>query len=76
LGLYSYGERLQPRPHLTVARRVDESTIAALSDWALTRPRFAWHVDRLVLLRSHMGPAGSRYEELASNLLTGRGNPA
>ncbi len=73
VGAYSYGERLQPRPHLTVARRVDEPTIAALRAWADDRPPFEWRVDRVVLFRSYQGPNGSRYESLAETPLAGRG---
>ena len=69
MGALSYGERLQPRPHLTVARRVDEPTIAALGEWASSRPAFTWRVDRVVLFRSYLGPKGSRYEELAESRL-------
>jgi len=56
----------RPRPHLTVARRVDETVLRALRDWSRTTPPVGWKSTRLVLLRSHTDPGGSRYEELAS----------
>ena len=69
MGSGTYDERHRPRPHLTVARRVDESVIAALRELAPAID-VAWTVDRVVLLRSHTDPGGSRYEELHSTLLT------
>ncbi len=71
IGSFSFGERLQPRPHLTVARRVDETALGALRDWATEREPFAWQVDRLTLFRSHLDPAGSRYEALMTASLSG-----
>jgi RNA 2',3'-cyclic 3'-phosphodiesterase len=76
LGSATYDERRQPRPHLTVARRVDAATIHALGEWAAAREPFTWRVDRIVLMRSHMGPGGSRYEELSGHWLTGGAQPA
>ena len=60
---------LAPRPHLTVARRVDQ---ALLDDLRLTavRVRLEWLIDAVVLFRSHTGPQGSRYEELDRRALT------
>lgn len=61
-------EGTPPRPHLTVARGVDER---ALDD--LRREpaglHLGWRVDRVVLFRSYTDPRGSRYEELASAAL-------
>jgi 2'-5' RNA ligase len=54
-----------PRPHVTVARRVDEALLADLRDTARDL-RLPWRVERLVLYRSHTGPRGSAYEELTS----------
>jgi RNA 2',3'-cyclic 3'-phosphodiesterase len=57
-------------PHLTVARRVDQTLIDALAGTTLGDPRVEWTADRLVLYRSHTGtPAGSRYVPLAEVLL-------
>ena len=60
-----YDARNAPRPHLTVARR---ATGAALADLriAASQARLKWTVDRIVLIRSHTGPGGLRYEELSS----------
>ena len=64
----TYDARHAPRPHLTVARRVDEQ---ALSDLQRSTEglRVSWVVDRIVLFRSHTGPGGSRYEALSSSKL-------
>lgn len=67
----TYDARRMPRPHLTLARSVDQ---AALDDLhAVARDiSLRWTADRLVLLRSHTDPGGSRYEELAAyDLVTG-----
>jgi len=69
MGSGTYDERHRPRPHLTVARRVDESVITALRDLAPAIDT-SWRADRLVLFRSYTGPGGSRYEKLHSALLT------
>ncbi len=66
LGTATYGEERAPRPHLTVARGVSEEALAALREWSAARPPLDWYVDRLVLVRSHTDPGGSRYEPLAS----------
>jgi RNA 2',3'-cyclic 3'-phosphodiesterase len=58
-----------PRPHLTVARRVDEATIDALREAAVGL-ELAWQVERVVLYRSFTDPHGSRYEELRSFALS------
>jgi 2'-5' RNA ligase len=62
LGTGAYAER-PPLPHVTVARRVDQSLIDDLRATAQTLD-VAWSVDRVALMRSHSGPQGSRYEEL------------
>jgi 2'-5' RNA ligase len=64
LGSNVYGANVKPRPHLTVARRVDEGLLADLRAVA-DRLTFAWRTDQLTLFRSHTGPAGARYENLA-----------
>jgi 2'-5' RNA ligase len=59
-----------PRPHITVARRIDQ---ALLDDLRASAPamRLGWPIDRIVLMRSHPDPGGSRYETLTERLLTG-----
>jgi 2'-5' RNA ligase len=66
----TYDARRRQRPHLTVARNVDQAALQALSELA---PRLAlhWQQTRIVLFRSHTGPSGSRYEELTSHNLSG-----
>jgi 2'-5' RNA ligase len=59
-----------PRPHITVARRVDQEFLRALRASAPAL-RTEWTFDRVALYRSHSEPGGSRYEMLASRLLTG-----
>jgi len=68
IGSGSYGRR-GPRPHLTLARRVDAVLLAELQ--AMSPPAILFRVERLQLMRSHTGPGGSRYEELAAFELTG-----
>ena len=70
IGSQTYDARNAPRPHLTVARRVTEAALADLRS-AARSIRLSWIVDRIVLFRSHTGPAGSRYEELTSSRLGG-----
>ncbi|HYI21383.1 MAG TPA: RNA 2',3'-cyclic phosphodiesterase [Candidatus Limnocylindrales bacterium] len=69
MGSGTYDDHRRPRPHLTVARRVDEAVLAALRELAPVI-KVSWTLDRVVLLRSHTDPAGSRYEERHSTLLT------
>jgi RNA 2',3'-cyclic 3'-phosphodiesterase len=64
LGSGAYAER-QPMAHVTVARRVDRRLIDDLRA-ASSAIDVSWQVERVVLYRSHTGPAGARYEELAS----------
>ena len=65
----TYDDRRRPRPHLTVARNVTPDALAALRPVAAAK-QFECCVDRIVLFRSHTGPRGSRYEELATLPLT------
>lgn len=60
------------RPHLTLARlpeTLDDATrhaVAGLTT-ALEAPQTPiWRVDRVYLIRSHLGPGGARYERLAA----------
>ena len=59
----------RPRPHITVARRIDERLLADLHD-TVDGLRASWTFDRVILFRSHADPGGSRYEVLAEGLLT------
>jgi 2'-5' RNA ligase len=61
--------------HLTVARRADEALVAALRAEALGPLRAAWTADRLVLMRSHLGRAGARYESVHESPLAGPARP-
>jgi RNA 2',3'-cyclic 3'-phosphodiesterase len=63
------GPRRTPDAHLTVARRADRGLVAALRDQALGPLRTAWRADRIVLMRSHLGPGGSAYEEVGARTL-------
>jgi 2'-5' RNA ligase len=56
--------RRTPAAHLTVARRADRALIDALRDSTHGAPVVEWTVDRLCLMRSHLGPGGARYETL------------
>jgi 2'-5' RNA ligase len=58
-------EKMSPRPHLTLARKVDEVLLADVRDAAASLHR-QWLVDRIVLYRSHTGPGSAQYEELSS----------
>ncbi len=59
-------------PHLTLARlpdAMDDATCRAVADMAnaFASPEApVWHVDRVHLRRSHLGPGGARYESLAA----------
>jgi 2'-5' RNA ligase len=59
----------RPRPHITVARRIDERLLIDLHDTA-DGLHASWTFDRVILFRSHADPGGSRYEVLAEQLLT------
>jgi len=58
-------EASPPRPHVTVARRVDAAVLGDLAESA-NGLQIRWLVERIVLFRSHLGPRGSRFEELAT----------
>ena len=66
IGSAVYDECHMPRPHLTVARGISEEALGALRGWSAENAPLRWMVDRLALLRSHTGPPGSRYDELAT----------
>ena len=68
IGSGTYTSSAPPRPHVTVARRVDEALLADLRATA-RELRIPWCVERIVLFRSHTGPRGSTYEELLSTRL-------
>ena len=51
-----------PSAHLTVARAADRAVIEALRIGTLGPHRASWTVDRIDLVRSHLGPQGARYE--------------
>jgi 2'-5' RNA ligase len=59
----------RPRPHVTVARRIDEQLLADLHA-AADGLQATWTFDRVVLYRSFSEPGGSRYEVLAEQPLT------
>jgi RNA 2',3'-cyclic 3'-phosphodiesterase len=65
IGSGLYTAVVPPRPHVTVARRVDEVLLADLRA-TVRELHLPWRVERIVLYRSHTGPRGSAYEELAS----------
>lgn len=65
---HTYDAHRAPRPHLTIARGVAEPALQDLRRVADVI-RLTWTVDRVVLLRSHTHPRGSRYEELATAAL-------
>ena len=50
--------------HLTIARRVDGELLEALRTRSGGSLRVAWTIDHIALVRSHLGPGGSRYETL------------
>jgi 2'-5' RNA ligase len=54
-----------PRPHLTLARRVDDALIADLRR-ASAGLVLSWRIAQVTLFRSYTDPGGSRYEELGS----------
>jgi 2'-5' RNA ligase len=56
--------RRTPSAHLTVARRASGDVVAALRTERYRPISAAWTVDRVALLRSHLGPTGARYETL------------
>jgi 2'-5' RNA ligase len=54
--------RRTPSAHLTVARRADRAVIDALRRQTYGPLAVTWTVDRLGLIRSHLGPDGAHYE--------------
>jgi len=66
LGSHAYSAGRGPRPHLTVARGATNELLQGLS---LEAVHMRWVVERIALFRSHTGPKGSRYEELAAYTL-------
>lgn len=54
-----------PRPHLTLARHVDEALLAEVRRSA-PHLTLSWTAHRVALFRSYTDPGGSRYEELRS----------
>ena len=65
IGSGLYTAATPPRPHVTVARRVDDALLDDLRAVAGAL-RVQWRAERIVLYRSHTGPRGSVYEELTS----------
>lgn len=61
--------RRAPSAHLTVARRATPAFVADLRDERLGRLRASWTIASVALLRSHLGPGGSRYETLGEAAL-------
>jgi 2'-5' RNA ligase len=60
----------RPKPHVTIARRIDEQLLADLHA-AADDLHASWTFDRMILYRSYSEPGGSRYEVLAEQPLTG-----
>jgi 2'-5' RNA ligase len=74
VGSNVYANR-RPKPHVTVARLIDEALLADLHA-AADELHAMWTFDRMVLYRSHAEPGGSRHEALAEQLLTDKGTAA
>jgi len=53
-----------PSAHLTVARRADRDLVADLTGQRHGRLAASWSAGQLLLMRSHLGPNGARYETL------------
>lgn len=60
-----------PRPHLTIARRIDEGGLQALATFAASDLSVAWSTTEIVLFRSHLGSGGPDYEPLVTHRLKG-----
>jgi len=58
-----------PSAHMTVARRASPALVDDLRAERHGDLRAAWTLASLVLLRSHLGPGGSRYETLSEAAL-------
>jgi 2'-5' RNA ligase len=54
--------RRAPSAHVTVARHAERGLIGALRDEAQGPLRATWRVDRIALMRSHLGREGARYD--------------
>jgi 2'-5' RNA ligase len=67
------GPSRSPSAHLTVARRASQALIDDLRGERFGHIRAAWTIDALALLRSHLGPGGSRYETLSEAALYAAG---
>jgi 2'-5' RNA ligase len=68
VGSNVYANR-RPKPHVTVARRIDQQLLMDLHA-AADGLHAGWTFDRIVLYRSFGEPGGSRYETLAEAALT------
>ena len=68
VGTNVYANR-RPKPHVTVARRIDQELLMDLHA-AADGLHASWTFDRMVLYRSFGDPGGSRYETLAEEALT------
>jgi 2'-5' RNA ligase len=66
---------LRPRramsAHLTVARRAHERLVASMREQAHGPLRAEWLVDRITLMRSHLGRTGAAYETIHEAPLRG-----
>ncbi len=56
--------RRTPSAHLTLVRKADRAVVQALRAQAHGPLGIGWTVDRLLLVRSHLGTEGARYETL------------
>lgn len=64
------------RPHLTLAREPADPTAVAGALAAVALTPVAWEAREVVLYRSHLGPAGARYEVVARHPFGGATSPA
>jgi 2'-5' RNA ligase len=56
------GPRRSPSAHVTVARHAPAALVRDRFFAPVPDPRIGWQADRVLLLRSILGPQGSRYE--------------
>jgi 2'-5' RNA ligase len=61
--------RRTPSAHLTLVRRADAAVVEALRSQSHGALGVGWTVDRLCLVRSHLGPDGAKYETLSEAAL-------
>jgi len=61
--------RRAPAAHLTVARKATQALIDDLAEERYGPVAAAWTADRIVLMRSHLGPERARYGTLAMTRL-------